>query len=38
MPNLSADTLYEPFGTSLRMSDLGYSNQNQSKINISLNS
>ena len=38
MPDLSADTLYEPFGTSLRMSDLGYSNQNQSKINISLNS
>lgn len=31
-------TLYEPFGTSLRMSDLGYSNRTQSKINISLNS
>ena len=38
MPNLNGDTLYEPFGTSLRMSDLGYSNQNQSKLNISLNS
>jgi len=38
MPVLSADTLYEPFATSLRMSDLGYSNQNQSGINISLNS
>ena len=38
MPALNAETLYEPFGTSLRMSDLGYSNQNQSKINISLNS
>jgi len=38
MPELSASTLYEPFGTSLRMSDLGYSNQNQSRINISLNS
>lgn len=37
MPTLGAETLYEPFGTSLRMSDLGYSNQNQSKINISLN-
>ncbi len=37
MPALGAETLYEPFGTSLRMSDLGYSNQNQSKINISLN-
>jgi glutamate--cysteine ligase len=38
MPELSGGTLYEPFGTSLRMSDLGYSNQNQSRINISLNS
>ena len=37
MPTLGGETLYEPFGTSLRMSDLGYSNQNQSKINISLN-
>lgn len=38
MPSLNADTWYEPFGTSLRMSDLGYSNRNQSRINISLNS
>lgn len=38
MPLLDADTWYEPFGTSLRMSDLGYSNQNQARINISLNS
>lgn len=38
MPELNADTWYEPFGTSLRMSDLGYNNQNQSSINISLNS
>jgi glutamate--cysteine ligase len=38
MPALNADTLYEPFGTSLRMSDLGYSNQNQAQLNISLNS
>jgi glutamate--cysteine ligase len=38
MPALNAETLYEPFATSLRMSDLGYSNQNQSKMNISLNS
>ena len=37
MPSLNADTWYEPFGTSLRMSDLGYSNQNQSRINISMN-
>lgn len=38
MPALNAETLYEPFGTSLRMSDLGYSNQNQAQLNISLNS
>ena len=38
MPELGADSWYAPFGTSLRMSDLGYSNQNQSRINISLNS
>jgi glutamate--cysteine ligase len=38
MPQLNADTWYEPFGTSLRMSDLGYSNRNQSGIDISLNS
>lgn len=38
MPSLNKHTWYEPFGTSLRMSDLGYSNQTQSRINISLNS
>ncbi|MDA0706719.1 MAG: glutamate--cysteine ligase [Proteobacteria bacterium] len=38
MPALNAETLYEPFGTSLRMSDLGYSNQTQAQLNISLNS
>ena len=32
------DTWFEPFGTSLRMSDLGYNNQTQSRININLNS
>ena len=37
MPSLNDETWYEPFGTSLRMSDLGYSNQNQARINISLN-
>ena len=31
------ETLFEPFATSLRMSDLGYSNQTQASINISLN-
>ncbi len=34
---LDKDTLYEPFGTSLRMSDLGYSNKTQSRVSISLN-
>ena len=29
MKSLNDDTYYEPYGTSLRMSDLGYSNQNQ---------
>ncbi len=38
MPSFNQETYYEPFGTSLRMSDLGYSNKNQSRINISLNS
>jgi len=38
MKSLNDETYFEPFGTSLRMSDLGYSNQNQSRINISLNS
>jgi glutamate--cysteine ligase len=38
LPSLNAETAYEPFGTSLRMSDLGYSNQNQAQLNISLNS
>ncbi|MDH3430173.1 MAG: glutamate--cysteine ligase [Gammaproteobacteria bacterium] len=37
MPSLNAETWYQPFATSLRMSDLGYSNQNQSGIDISLN-
>ncbi len=37
MPELSRDSWYAPYGTSLRMSDLGYNNQNQSRINISLN-
>ncbi len=34
---LKKRTHFEPYSTSLRMSDLGYSNQNQSRINISLN-
>ncbi|MGB5333979.1 MAG: glutamate--cysteine ligase [Woeseiaceae bacterium] len=35
---LNSDTYYLPHATSLRMSDLGYSNKNQAKIKISLNS
>ncbi len=38
MPVLHGDTLYQPYATSLRMSDLGYSNKTQSGIRLSLNS
>jgi glutamate--cysteine ligase len=38
LTSLNTDTWVEPFATSLRMSDLGYSNKNQSRIDISLNS
>jgi len=38
MSLMNKETWYAPFGTSLRMSDLGYSNQNQSRMNICLNS
>ncbi len=38
LDSLNADTWFEHWATSLRMSDLGYSNKNQSRINISLNS
>lgn len=38
MKSLNDDTWYEPFGTSLRMSDLGYNNQNQARLKIGLNS
>ena len=37
MPELDPETWYEPYGTSLRMSDLGYNNQTQAGISISLN-
>jgi glutamate--cysteine ligase len=33
-----ADTAYEPHGTSLRMSDIGYRNKNQSTLSVSVNS
>jgi glutamate--cysteine ligase len=38
LPRLDSDTLYEPFGTSLRMSDIGYRNKNQSTLSVSVNS
>ena len=37
LKDLDSETLYEPYATSLRMSDLGYSNKTQASINISLN-
>jgi glutamate--cysteine ligase len=37
LPWLDADTAYEPFGTSLRMSDIGYRNRNQADVQVSLN-
>ena len=37
MPILRGDTLYQPYATSLRMSDLGYSNKTQAGIRLSLN-
>ena len=38
IPEYDKDTLFQPYGTSLRMSDLGYTSKVQSTINISLNS
>jgi glutamate--cysteine ligase len=38
LQELSADTLYAPFATSLRMSDLGYRNKSQAGVQISVNS
>jgi glutamate--cysteine ligase len=38
MPSFNENTYFEPFGTSLRMSDLGYSNSTQAKLKISVNS
>lgn len=35
---LGDGTLYEPYATSLRMSDIGYKNNNQASLNISYNS
>ena len=38
LPELTRDTLYEPYGTSLRMSDIGYRNRNQAGLSVSVNS
>jgi glutamate--cysteine ligase len=38
MPQLTPGTAYEPFATSLRMSDLGYRNRNQAGLKVSVNS
>jgi glutamate--cysteine ligase len=38
MKSFNENTHYEPFGTSLRMSDLGYSNSTQARLQVSLNS
>lgn len=38
MQSLNDYTWYQPYGTSLRMSDLGYNNKNQARIKINLNS
>jgi glutamate--cysteine ligase len=36
--DLTASTAYEPYGTSLRMSDIGYRNRNQADLTVSVNS
>jgi glutamate--cysteine ligase len=38
LKDFNENTCYEPFGTSLRMSDLGYNNSTQARLRISLNS
>src|SRR3954471_21948176 len=38
LPGLTRDTSYEPYATSLRMSDLGYRNRNQAGLSVSVNS
>lgn len=37
-PALDPHTLYEPFATSLRLSDIGYKNSNQARIGVTYNS
>jgi glutamate--cysteine ligase len=38
LPELTRGTAYEPFATSLRMSDVGYRNRNQAGLAVSVNS
>jgi glutamate--cysteine ligase len=38
LPSLDSLTAYEPYGTSLRMSDIGYRNRNQAEVGVSVNS
>ena len=38
LPMLDSDTFYQPFATSLRMSDIGYRNRNQAAVPVSVNS
>jgi glutamate--cysteine ligase len=38
LPELSPGTAYEPYATSLRMSDLGYRNRTQAGLSVSVNS
>jgi len=38
LPELSPGTFYEPYATSLRMSDIGYRNRNQAGLSVSVNS
>jgi glutamate--cysteine ligase len=38
LPELTPGTFYEPYATSLRMSDIGYRNRNQSGLAVSANS
>ena len=37
LPSLDEDTVYEPYGTSLRMSDIGYRNKTQATVSVSVN-
>jgi glutamate--cysteine ligase len=38
LQSLDGDTYYEPYATSLRMSDIGYRNKNQATVSVSVNS